>query len=198
MKRLGIVVVVLAMVAVGGAALASSPGDTYTGCLTTGGKIISVAIGSQPANDCVNQQTQVSWNETGPQGPPGPVGPQGAQGDPGPAGPQGDPGPAGPQGDPGPAGADGLGGYETVTVSEEVAPFEASGLAVAQCPAGKVATGGGGSTVFTTAAALTGAGPSIYDSDGRVVGWAVSAREIGLGTLDTWSVRATVICVDAP
>jgi hypothetical protein len=50
---------------------------------------------------------EFSWNETGPEGPPGPAGPPGATGVMGPPGTQGPQGPAGPDGPPGPAGATG-------------------------------------------------------------------------------------------
>lgn len=67
-------------------------------------------------SNCVSNETLVSWNQTGPQGPqgvPGPQGIAGAQGQVGPqgaTGPQGPPGPqgiAGPQGEVGPPGTQG-------------------------------------------------------------------------------------------
>ena len=90
----------------------------------------------------------------------GPEGPEGATG---PAGPQGPQGPAGPTG---PAGADGaLAGYEIVTG----APVAIAGTdfvvsASANCPVGKVATGGG---------------VSISDPAGGVV--MVESRPVALG-----------------
>ena len=60
-----------------------------------------------PGGKCPKDQTELSWNQTGPQGPAGatgPVGPtgatgsQGATGPAGPQGPQGSPGAQGPQG----------------------------------------------------------------------------------------------------
>jgi Collagen triple helix repeat (20 copies) len=50
---------------------------------------------------CNPSEQKVSWNQTGPQGPPGPQGPQGVPGPQGPTGLPGLPGPTGPQGSPG-------------------------------------------------------------------------------------------------
>jgi len=65
---------------------------------------------------CGNNESLVSWNVVGPQGPPGvagpagPVGPAGAMGAQGPAGPAGPPGPVGAQGPIGNTGAQGPAG----------------------------------------------------------------------------------------
>ncbi len=48
MRRLATVGLTLALIVGGGVALASSGADTYTGCLTPGGKIIRVAVGTDP------------------------------------------------------------------------------------------------------------------------------------------------------
>jgi hypothetical protein len=50
---------------------AAAAQNTFTGCLTRGGSIVNVAIGSDPAQPCRGSQIQVSWNEQGPQGPQG-------------------------------------------------------------------------------------------------------------------------------
>jgi hypothetical protein len=104
----------------------------------------------------------------------GPEGPAGATG---PAGPQGPQGPAGPTG---PAGADGaLAGYQIVTgppVAIAGTDFVVS--ASANCPAGKVATGGG---------------VSIADPEGFVL--MVESRPIGLGT--GWFVSVANLSEDA-
>lgn len=93
--------------------------------------------------------------EAGPAGPAGPPGERGATGDAGPAGPQGErgpegsQGPAGPQGEPGPrgeTGAQGAQGPPGVSGFERVSTTwggVGSGTIFAQCPFGKVATGGG-------------------------------------------------------
>ncbi len=62
MRRGIVMVVAAAMVLTGGAVLAAGSGYTYTGCLTTGGQIVKVAFGTQPANSGVGQQNQISWN----------------------------------------------------------------------------------------------------------------------------------------
>jgi hypothetical protein len=54
----------------------SESGNQYTGCLTKLGQITRVAIGSEPLRPCRNMQTQISWNQTGPQVAPGPPGPE--------------------------------------------------------------------------------------------------------------------------
>lgn len=64
----------------------SAKAASYTGCLTKGGDIVNVAIGSLPKKPCNDNQKQISWNEIGPEGPAGP------QGEPGPQGPPGEPG----------------------------------------------------------------------------------------------------------
>lgn len=80
--------------------------DTFTGCLTTGGSIINVAIGTDPAQPCTANQLQISWNEEGQKGDKGDqgdTGDKGDKGDQGLTGPQGPQGLTGPPGDPGPA-----------------------------------------------------------------------------------------------
>lgn len=87
--------------------------------------------------------------QAGPAGPPGPVGATGSPGPAGPAGPMGPPGPAGPAGATGatgatgPAGPAGLSGRQIV----DSGAITVSGLSgrreVVDCPAGKVAIGGG-------------------------------------------------------
>jgi hypothetical protein len=62
---------VLAIGAIGvGVAGAQATGDSYTGCLK-GGTLTKVAIGSEPLSPCPPSATEISWNETGQQGPPG-------------------------------------------------------------------------------------------------------------------------------
>lgn len=73
------------------------------------------------SSDCRKNETFISWNQAGIQGPPGPVGPQGPQGPQGIQGPKGDTGatgttgptgPAGPAGPQGPQGAQGPQGIQ--------------------------------------------------------------------------------------
>lgn len=89
MRRLMHVVVVAALAALCGAALARGRGaDTAVihGCTTIENNPILLA----PSAGCTRGQNALDWNISGPAGPAGPQGPQG------PAGPQGAQGPAGP------------------------------------------------------------------------------------------------------
>jgi hypothetical protein len=62
---------VLAIGAIGiGVASGQTSGNTYTGCLKNG-TLTRVNIGIAPTSPCVGGASQVSWNETGQQGPPG-------------------------------------------------------------------------------------------------------------------------------
>ncbi|HEX5828868.1 MAG TPA: collagen-like protein [Candidatus Limnocylindrales bacterium] len=96
---------VLAISAVVAGADPSSP--TYTGCLTKDGTLYKVAVGSIPKTACSKTETQITWNQQGPQGLPGDQGAPGEQGAAGAEGPKGDPGEPG---ESGPAGADGVPG----------------------------------------------------------------------------------------
>lgn len=91
-----------------------------------------VRIIDTTVESCDVNEEALEW---GVQGPPGPQGSQGPQG------PQGPPGPTGPQGPQGPAGS--ITGR--MVVHEEKIVEQGDGLDVltAQCPPGKVATGGG-------------------------------------------------------
>lgn len=76
-----------------------SAGDaTFTGCLSTNGRVSNVAIGDEPRRRCKRRQTEIHWNQSGPQGLQGSQGPAGLPGVQGPAGPPGPEGPAGPAG----------------------------------------------------------------------------------------------------
>ena len=191
MRRLATVVLSIALIVAGGVAFATSGADTYTGCLTAGGKIISVAIGTDPANTCVGGQTQISWNETGPQGP---AGPQGQTGPPGPSGLDGADGADGADGTDGvdgTEGADGLSGYEIVSGDIVAQPFDTSAFGWKTCPPGKVVIGGG-ADVLGFNAVLTASAPA------GTTQWFAWAEEQGFGTLDQWELRIYAICVDAP
>lgn len=113
----------------------------YTGCLLPAGIIINVAIGERPQRPCSRRTEQISWNQRGPQGEPGPAGPQGEVG---PMGPQGEIGPTGPQGEPGPQGAPGVIGfyYKWADFSIPAGVGEGGGGMVF-CDTGDQATGGG-------------------------------------------------------
>jgi hypothetical protein len=103
---------------------------------------------------------------------------KGPQGIPGPQGPQGLQGVAGPQGPQGPEGPPAVTTIDVVNSGGAVpSPVET------MCPAGEIATGGGG--VTGASAALTESRP-ILDADQFPVGWRVAATE----TVQTW-----VVCV---
>jgi len=63
--------------------------------------------GEDPARECVNEETKITWNQSGPAGPSGPTGPTGPQG---PAGGKGDSGGQGAGGEKGAPGSPLIGG----------------------------------------------------------------------------------------
>jgi hypothetical protein len=104
-------VVAAALVAVASVASASSPPDSgpVHACVKTPNGIVRIVdlSGDHRLGECLPNETPLTWNREGIQGPPGPQGPQGPKGDkgdPGTPGPQGPQGPKGEKGDPGPAG----------------------------------------------------------------------------------------------
>jgi hypothetical protein len=110
----GTLAAVAVVVATGyGYAAVTADNQTYTGCLQSGA-LTNIAIGETPLKACPKNSTQISWNQTGPQGAqglqgipgiPGEKGEHGDKGDPGVQGLRGEQGPPGPQGIPGPSGA---------------------------------------------------------------------------------------------
>ncbi len=102
---------IVAIALLGGVTVAqTTSSNVYTGCLKSNGQLKDVAIGTVPVRPCRGNETQVSWNETGPAGLQGPPGPKGDQGEPGPQGIPGAAGPKGDQGEPGPQGIPGAAG----------------------------------------------------------------------------------------
>lgn len=100
-------------------------------------------IDTAKTSSCPKGTTALTWSVTGAAGPAGPAGPAGA---PGAAGPVGAAGPAGATGPVGADGAPGVSGYEVVRVDLVVPDPDTGTLrAEADCPADKVALGGGGS-----------------------------------------------------
>ena len=111
-------------------------------------------------SSCTGNETAISWNQTGPAGPPGeagaqgtpapqgapgpqgPPGPQGVAGPQGTQGPQGSTGPQGPQGSPGPSGPAGVSGYEIINTHGSL-PVNGTTSVVASCSSGKRVLGGG-------------------------------------------------------
>jgi hypothetical protein len=53
------------------AELASARDASFTGCLTSRGTLVKVAIGGAPFQPCLPTETRVSWNAQGPEGPAG-------------------------------------------------------------------------------------------------------------------------------
>jgi hypothetical protein len=138
------------------AAIPDSNTGVITGCHNQLTGVLRV-IDAQAGAKCLLGEKQLTWNQTGPQGPQGvqgpagPQGPAGAQGAQGPAGLQGPQGAPGPAGLAGPAGPEGPAGPTATTVHRvtNVAPgFQlvrgTTVSAEASCPAGKVLLGGGG------------------------------------------------------
>jgi hypothetical protein len=188
----------------------------YTGCyaISTGDSRLIPAW-----KGCRSSERRVTWNrrgqrgstgpagvqgETGPQGAQGPQGPQGLQGATGeqgatgatgatgPQGAQGIPGDPGLQGDPGPAGSQLIAG--TPVTSAANAARNTIITATATCSAGTVVIGGG-ANVTTTAtqkerAQLVSSYPSATDAWTAVGVVAIAA----LGTGNTMTVTAWVLC----
>jgi hypothetical protein len=89
--------------------------------------------------------------KSGPAGPPGPKGDSGKQGAAGPmgtTGPKGETGPAGPQGPAGPRGASGISGWEYRVSPGTGLPADDNRTSQVNCPSGKKALGGGGSSTY--------------------------------------------------
>src|SRR5262245_57276572 len=100
-KRLIIATAIVAIIA--SITSGSIPANgAIAGCYNKSGGTLRVIDAS--VTKCASNETSLTWNQIGPQGPvgpQGPAGPQGAVGPQGPVGPQGQQGPAGPQGTPG-------------------------------------------------------------------------------------------------
>jgi len=102
-----------------------APNGVITGCILPSGQLRVIDTAVTPA--CGANETGVTWNQTGPQGPPGPQGPQGVPGPVGSAGPQGVQGVPGPQGPAGPQGATGPQGADGISRATFAFPFVATG-----------------------------------------------------------------------
>ena len=164
----GLALALVAMLVCGGAALATIPGGggAISGCYAKRDGALRVIDASTA--QCKSGETALTWNQSGPQGPSGETGP---------AGPQG------PQGPPGPASSP---GYQTTSSGVVAVHALASVTALATCPAGKRAIGGG----FTKSSVeINGSEP--YYLNG---GWLV--RATGPALFDGW-VEAYAICANA-
>ena len=92
----------LVVVGVGVYATIPAPNGVIYGCYDKSNG--SLRVIDNTVTTCKVNETQITWNETGPQGPIGPQGPTGPQGLQGMPGPTGSTGPRGPAGPAGPAG----------------------------------------------------------------------------------------------
>jgi hypothetical protein len=120
------------IVAVGGSAVAAIgaiPQDgRFTACYQTSGDVLNrIVVFAEPNEACPPTYGRVSWSQSGGTGATGPAGPQGPAGPPGPVGP--------------------AGSFDTstlrLTVFERRIAVRSGGVAVARCPVGGRAVGGG-------------------------------------------------------
>ena len=209
-----------------GSATASIPGPdgVITGCYKQASgqlRVIDVTAQAQ----CLATEQQLTWQQTGPvgpagaqgepgatgpagpagatgpqgekgeQGPPGAPGPVGTPGAPGPIGPQGEQGPPGLQGNPGPAG---LSGYEIVS-RDSAFDSSATKLLSVDCPAGKVALGGGAEIFPSIADSNRDTAPVVLRTsepligNGGQAGWFAQSSEIAPYSF-AWHMLVYAIC----
>ncbi len=181
-KRLALVAAAAAIAIATSVAAWGHGGDPALvhGCVQQSSRIVKI-VGADEA--CPPSYEALDWSITGPPGPAGPAGP---------AGPQG---PEGPQG---PAGPSGVSGYEVVTVCS---PADCGGnvndtkAAIASCPAGKKAIGGGASVDILPVVALNTSVPFPQGSPAPT-GWLARAYETTPEDLFGWTLEVIVICAD--
>jgi hypothetical protein len=154
---LAIVVVVVVQAAI------PDPSGVIHACYRANGNLRLVDKSS-----CTSNETALTWNQTGPQGPAGAPGPPGTPGPAGTPGPQGPPGPQGQPGTPGPAG---VAGYEIISTHETL-PLNGSIEVTATCPTGKRVIGGG----YVAPTVLDAASSSRPEGD---EGWRVEFKSNG-------------------
>jgi hypothetical protein len=202
----------VAAIVAGGSAAAlatnSPSGNVYRGCLSRASHALyNVQRNPSSTPSCRRHDLEVSWNQTGPRGPAGlrgAKGDTGATGIQGPQGPKGDPGATGAQGLSGPTGSQGLKGDTGATgatgpqgpsgtttrdvVIGSFVPIAAGGnaTALATCPSGSTATGGG----FDTTPGID-VESNVPASDGTQ-SWEVDASN---PTSIGGEIRARVVCV---
>jgi len=178
-------------------ALSIALGGTASAAVLITGK--QVKDGSIAGRDVKNRSLGMNKLSTsavsslaGQAGPAGPQGPQGEKGDQGPVGPtgatgpKGETGPAGPQGPAGPAGPSGISGWEYRVSPGKSIPGNSPAYEPVDCPDGKKALGGGGSTesagVYVFASAPTDPGTgwvvgynNTYSTPRTVYAWVICA-----------------------
>jgi hypothetical protein len=116
-------VVLLGAVTVIRASIPDSQGVIH-GCYTNSG---ALGVIDSTVTTCNQNETAITWNRVGPQGPPGPLGTTGPQGAAGPQGSAGPQGATGPQGPAGPQGAQGLTGPPAAGNTHAYTVFNNSG-----------------------------------------------------------------------
>src|SRR6266498_3148871 len=118
MRKLWLIFALVAAMLVGGIAYASIPGPdgVVHGCYKNTNPAQGALIAVDSSSSCPSGYTSLNWNQTGPQGAPGP------------------------------AGTNGVSGYDRVNASAELEfnGTEWVGQVVATCPTGKTIIGGGG------------------------------------------------------
>jgi hypothetical protein len=221
-KRLAVGASVLALAAASGIAYAAvpDPGGTITACAHNGSGELRLLDPSQSA--CKQDESRLTWNQTGPtepagpQGPAGATGPQGPQGDTGAQGTKGDTGAQGPagsagaagvQGPKGDTGAQGPAATADAVVVDGVSANDDSDVKVAYvpCPAGMIATGGGfhfggvsqplGITILNSSP-YGSEGPEYFNPGESPIGWTVTAERNGPAPAlnADWSIAAYAVC----
>jgi len=170
------------------ALIAALGGSAYAAVTVTGKLIKNGTVTGKDVKDHSLGAGELSaaavGSLTGQRGPAGPQGPQGEKGDKGEQGPAGPQGPQGAAGQPGPSG---VSGWEVRTSPGTSIPGNQGGVAPVDCPAGKKALGGGGSSNSYGVTLVTSA-PSDPGT-----GW-IAAFQNGYSTART--VYAWVICAN--
>jgi hypothetical protein len=201
-----------------GIATAAIPGagGVVNGCYESNHGSLRV-VDVESGTGCLRSELPISWNQKGEKGDPGLQGPPGEKGDTGEQGPQGvqgpkgDTGAQGAQGLKGDRGFQGLAGPPGAPGPTDVRLYMGNPTdvgpsikkAVAVCPAGKVATGGGywlfGSDTVLADVVITSNAPGRSgDLPGGVLPgtphlvWNVQATHVGAAT--NWSMLAFVLC----
>jgi hypothetical protein len=152
------------------------------GCYQKNNGQLRIVSGS---GECRPSEIPISWNQAGPQGPPGPQGPIGP---PGPQGEEGLPGPEGPQGPPGPAGTENM----VIEMSIQWVWTDESGYTEtvsASCPEGMRIIGGGadGPATWTLMASY----PDMQANE-----WEARWYNVGAWEPDSKQVVIYTICAD--
>ena len=188
-RHTGVLLLVAAAgLAAGGIAYATIPGGdgVFHACVKDANGNVRLVDPSAPGKSggCRDNETAVSWSQTGPPGPPGAPGSPGAPGAPG---------------APGTPGAPGISGLQTVTlasVSNSISPKEAALL----CPAGKRAIAGGAAITGGSVAAGTDLGATVALKASRPLtisgndAWTARAEEIAPGFDGDWQLTIYAIC----